>query len=313
MEVIVFRINFEKVSSQHLCGKIAAFDFDWTLVKPKEGRTFPTDKNDWQWLRSGVPKKIKNYCDEGYNIVVFTTQTKKWKLELIKEALETLQVPVTVVVAFGKDNPCRKPNKDLFFKVVSDFDKETSFYVGDACDEQAWSSEDRDFAKNIGIKFFVPEMMFPIIYTKKTQYTYYKTDREIVVMVGYPASGKTTFVKNNLEPYGYIRLDGDKLKSVDRMIHEARKIVNSNNEQSIVFDATNGTKENRQKVITFAQEQKLPVRTIVMNTPMEDAMEYNKKRASECGAKKIPNIAYYTFRKRYEEPNSEEKVTVIFV
>jgi hypothetical protein len=26
---------------------IAAFDLDWTLIKPKSGKTFPKNKDDW--------------------------------------------------------------------------------------------------------------------------------------------------------------------------------------------------------------------------------------------------------------------------
>ena len=41
--------------------KIAAFDLDYTLIKPKSGKKFPIDKNDWEWMYSNVPNKLKEY------------------------------------------------------------------------------------------------------------------------------------------------------------------------------------------------------------------------------------------------------------
>jgi Polynucleotide kinase 3 phosphatase len=39
--------------------KFAIFDFDWTLVKPKAGRKFPTKADDWMYLRPSVPDVVR--------------------------------------------------------------------------------------------------------------------------------------------------------------------------------------------------------------------------------------------------------------
>ena len=39
--------------------KVAAFDYDHTLVKPKSGVTFSKNVNDWVWLRDNVPNVLK--------------------------------------------------------------------------------------------------------------------------------------------------------------------------------------------------------------------------------------------------------------
>ena len=67
--------------------KLAAFDYDWTLVKPKNDRTFPKDVDDWEFLYSNVTEFLKNYHDKGYMIVIFTNQTKEWKIDQIKKNL----------------------------------------------------------------------------------------------------------------------------------------------------------------------------------------------------------------------------------
>ena len=63
---------------------MAAFDYDWTMVNPKDGKTFPTSIDDWQWMYPNVPEKIKQYYEDGYMIVVFSNQSKKWKCDQIR-------------------------------------------------------------------------------------------------------------------------------------------------------------------------------------------------------------------------------------
>lgn len=53
---IIFKIgDQDKIIGEN----IAAFDFDWTIVKPKESRTFPKDILDWEWLRENVKENLK--------------------------------------------------------------------------------------------------------------------------------------------------------------------------------------------------------------------------------------------------------------
>lgn len=76
--------------------KIAAFDYDWTLVKPKSGGTFPKNIDDWKWLRSSVPSVLQKYYEKGFCIVVFTNQTKEWKITQIEDSLKTLNIPIYI-------------------------------------------------------------------------------------------------------------------------------------------------------------------------------------------------------------------------
>ena len=39
--------------------KMAGFDYDHTLVKPKTKSTFSKDEDDWMWLRPSVPVMLK--------------------------------------------------------------------------------------------------------------------------------------------------------------------------------------------------------------------------------------------------------------
>jgi bifunctional polynucleotide phosphatase/kinase len=45
--------------------KIAAFDFDSTLIRPASDRKFAKDASDWKWWDSCVPQTLRKLHDEG--------------------------------------------------------------------------------------------------------------------------------------------------------------------------------------------------------------------------------------------------------
>ena len=50
--------------------KFACFDLDYTLIKPKSGKKFPVDKNDWEWMYPNVPNKLREYYENrGYTLL----------------------------------------------------------------------------------------------------------------------------------------------------------------------------------------------------------------------------------------------------
>ena len=70
------------INGAQMKAKIAAFDYDWTLVCPKEGKTFPKDVDDWTWMYPCIPEQLKRYNEEGYSVVVFTNPIlmRAWSL-----------------------------------------------------------------------------------------------------------------------------------------------------------------------------------------------------------------------------------------
>ena len=167
MTKICFDIGNKNNQFDQYAQKLACFDFDHTLVKPKDnhvnikgimlknGRAFPVDAADWQWLRPSVPAIIDKLYSDGFSIIVITNQTKEWKLDMIKDALNELKIPIKVIVGFGsiKKDPeaIVKPNALLFDSNIK-FDKEQSFFCGDAAGRSSdFSDSDFQFAKNIGM------------------------------------------------------------------------------------------------------------------------------------------------------------------
>lgn len=302
-ENVVFEINGPVDNTNQ---NIACFDFDQTLVKPKGDRPFPKDKNDWKFVRSNVPENIKKLFFNGYSIYIFTNQTKEWKIDMIKNSLSSIGIPIKVIVGFKKG--ITKPDKRLFFDNVFVKFSKKSFYTGDAYDSSIhFSDSDLKFAQNIGITFKIPEEIFPIELVKKDDNKNYEnTKQEIVILIGFPASGKSTFAKNKLKSYKII--SGDELKTLPKMISSAKKFLDLGS--SVVFDATNPKPENRAKIIELGKKYKIPVRCFVFKTDMETSMEFNTKRFNETG-KKVPKIAFYMFRKNYVKPNSNDGCSVV--
>jgi len=132
-----------------------------TLVKPKSNHTIPKNIEDWTWLRPNVPNILQSYYAKGYSIIIFTNQSKPWKIDQIKEVLGLLNIPVLIVIATDKEH--YKPNPHIFNENIRKvWDKKHSFYCGDALGRAAdWSDNDKQFANNIGIQIKQPEEMFP--------------------------------------------------------------------------------------------------------------------------------------------------------
>lgn len=104
-------------------------------------------------------------------------------------------------------------------------------------------------------------------------------------------------------PQIYENINSDELKTIPKMIKAAKVHLTAG--KSVIFDRTNPKKEKRAEFIELSKKYNVPVRCVVLTTSFEDAREWNIKRLNETG-KKVPDIAFYTFRKYYEPPCKDE-------
>lgn len=276
---------------------IAAFDMDWTLICPREGRKFPVDVEDWQWLRPEVPERIRDVARD-YRIVIITDQSKQWRLRQIMAVINTLGVPVTAIVG----GVTKKPSTEWVLKALGPDDgAQIAMYVGDAAGRPGdWSDVDRVLAERLGVPFHAADAFWPPIVRVVPPIT----TREVVVMVGFPGSGKST-VARTLEERGYYRVDGDAFGTATAMIRDAER-QSGHHDQSIVFDSTAGTIVRRKLFVDWAKERSLPVRFVWVQTGMEEAMRWNATRE-----KPVPVVAFYTYRKRFEPPTEAEGAALV--
>lgn len=281
---------------------IAAFDYDHTIVKPKSNSTFSKNVEDWMWLRPNVVTILRSLYEDGYSIVVFTNQYQPFKQVQIKIALDTLEVPYKVYIMM--DKAIKKPNPECFQKhIIGQTMSPQSFYVGDALGRvQDWSDVDKVFAINNNIKYISPEEMFPFT-EKQTIIVKPVANKEVIIMVGYQGSGKSTFVKTHFsDKYSILR--GDVLKTEAKMSKHLRAELTEGN--SVVIDATNSGIIKRAVFIKIAKDKGATVRIVHIATTIEESMVNNAKRD-----KPIPNIALYMFRAHYNPPTLLEGVEEI--
>jgi bifunctional polynucleotide phosphatase/kinase len=289
--------------------KFAIFDYDGTLVKPKDGRTFPKSVDDWQYTRPSVPEVVREY-GRTHHIVIVTDQSKLWKIDQIRAVTSDLNVGhLTVVIGVQT----QKPSTDLFYTALPHFrTAESAFYVGDAAGRPGdWSDKDKAFARNINVPFMTPEETFPLEMSAQNDALDVGTglvralrlpEREVIIMIGYPAAGKSTIVRDVFEPANYHCVSGDVLKTPAAMVKDAEKHVGR---QSVVFDSTAGRMAKRAVFVTFARRHNLPVRAVWVNTTIDDSMERNKQRATD-GAHRVPDVAFYVYRKNFDPPDESE-------
>jgi bifunctional polynucleotide phosphatase/kinase len=172
--------------------KIAAFDFDDTLITTKSGLKFARGEDDWRWWHPSVPSKLRQLSEEGYTIVVVSNQAAVIlkadpKVPSGMKSLNNLKGKVAAVfnaLAPGEDvrfyaatgyDTFRKPRTGMWEQLLADLgigkgevDLEGSVFVGDAAGREGeakgrkkdHSCSDRDFATNVGMGFSTPEEFF---------------------------------------------------------------------------------------------------------------------------------------------------------
>jgi bifunctional polynucleotide phosphatase/kinase len=303
--------------------KMMGLDYDHTIVKPKGKSQFPKDADDWMWLRPNVPEIIRKYYEKGYAIVVFTNQSKQFKIQQIHNVMEQIGVPYCAFIAM--DKTIQKPSPFMFNQYKREnIDMKTSFYVGDAMGRhQDWSDSDKLFAINSGLSWKTPEEIFPFknIMVKTAKKNKVKADasspkikiygpnnQEVVLLVGYPGSGKSTLTKLFDDKSHYDVIHGDDLKTESKMKKALKSGIE--NGKSVVVDATNPSVKKRAIYISLARElnPKIHVRVIEMSTSIEESLYRNGLRE-----KPVPKIALYLFRKNYEKPTSAEGINEYIV
>lgn len=307
-------ISIYNIGNAIIKSKMAAFDFDWTLVNPKSGNTFPTDIDDWEFLYPSIPVKLATFYNNDYCIVIFTNQSKKWKHEQIKNVCKIINIPLFIVIANNKK--IYKPNIELYNNLIKNnyIDKQQSFFVGDALGRKIdFSDCDKQFAINIGIKVLSPEDIF--INKNETDVSlFYNSfineisinNSFIIIMVGFPGSGKSSAAKVLCNKYNNILyVSGDTYKTSGKMIKFAES--NIQKQTPILFDATNSSIKKRKEYIDFGKKHNYNSICIYLKTNLSNSFKRNRLRDSN---KQVPKIAYSIYNKYFQYPNVNEGFTL---
>lgn len=273
-------------------GNIAAFDLDWTLAAPLAS-TFPKTPTDLHLLPNRL-EVLQDLVKKGWTLVIFTNQKASrgrpavFNQQKINYFLSLVKLPMIVMMATGQDQ-FRKPQIGMWdtLKQVLTTPITQAFYCGDAAGRpQDFSDSDKQFAVNLKIPFYIPEQLFPAT----------KVDlpggKSLVLFVGMPGSGKSTYFNPRLKPLDYLHLNQDLLKTKQKMLKSTEQAMKES--ELIAVDATNPTQAGRQAYYDLAKQYSYQVTVIWF---VRDGKYWNKQRA-----KPVPPVAYGMYAKRFEEP-----------
>jgi len=140
--------------------------------------------------------------------------------------------------------------------------------------------------------------------------------REVVMLMGFPASGKSTLAKRYIRA-GYVPLNRDTIGGTISGVHaKLQNLLQDRIIQHVVLDNTYATAESRSGALKVAARFNVPVRCIWMKTSIEDA-QFNaawriKSLTGDVLVTKdknpqvFPPVVLFAYRKRFEEPTIKE-------
>jgi bifunctional polynucleotide phosphatase/kinase len=303
--------------------QLAMFDLDFTIVKPKKGK-FSKDKDDWMYMFNTVKNKLKNLKD--HNIIIITNQKgikTSDQLQILKDKLDNiyndLKIPFEAYIAVQNDI-FRKPRIGFWDLIKEKYkiDIINTFYVGDAVGRSGdFSDSDYKFALNLGVKFFTEQEFFNDkkeqykikgFNPKNIEYEEYNIDKLIepymILLMGMPGSGKSTFYKDNFKNINMYSQDIYKTKP--KLIKELNK--NILNKKSVVIEGLLPSKIHRKLYIDIAKEHKYNVYLYHLNHDIDTCKHMNIYRSLTLTSSLIPDIVYNIYNKNYDTPLISENI-----
>ncbi|KAG0227052.1 hypothetical protein BGW42_003177 [Actinomortierella wolfii] len=241
---------------------------------------------------------------------------KEMKLKFEKICAK-LQLPMWILISMTKDH-YRKPMTGLWHWLERKFeaqgveiDRTTAFYVGDAAGRQAgwktgveedFNNTDRKFAASLHIGFDTPEHYFlkqacpdhlwsfgpfdpkkvptegPLFTPTSTPLIPTENICELILFVGPPASGKSTFAAKHILPLDrYVYVNQDTLKTRDKCLKAVEENLKAS--KPVVVDNTNADVATRALYIAIAKKYNCPVRCFLFTASRELVNHNNYFRA----------------------------------
>lgn len=318
--------------------KIAAFDLDDTIIKPKNGKKFSESDDDWEIYNKSIPTKLVKLESEGYHLVIISNQMgiskgkvdpETWKSKM-RKIINHIGLNFTILCSL-KDNLYRKPRTKLWEMINGN--TKTSFYCGDAGGlgkrkikdielEKDFSDSDLKFALNVGIKFIHrDEFVYDVKYKSDTYkinyidfskfksepYIFKSNKPEVIINIGLPASGKSKYSLDKICPdTDYVYINQDTLKTAKKCATVLETALKAG--KSVVIDNTNMTKANRKVFIDIANKYKIKSRCLNFTTPHDVCIHnsYFRNYITNGDVDVIPKIVYNIMKKKYEKPELSE-------
>ncbi|VDM17552.1 unnamed protein product [Hydatigera taeniaeformis] len=290
----------------------------------------------------------------------------------IEAVFKKIGVPMRAYFAVSTDFN-RKPRIGMWQALEADndgieIDRKASIFCGDAAGrvakgkaKQDHSHCDRLFAANLGVPFKTPEELwgegervdstYPLLFDpKQFQDSAFSKSSPVppplkdfpakgtvlILMVGYPASGKSTFCNSHLSQMGYVLISRDVLKDMKKCIARCKQLLKAGS--SVVVDNTNMTTASRQPFLEASKSLGVPAYACVMQTSLDHCrhnemanktLAYHSPRwlwikvgdpffslqfrqLTSKNHSKISTLVFNQMKKHYEKPTKNEGFAEIF-
>lgn len=258
----------------------------------------------------------------------------------VEAVLEKLGVPFQVLVATHTglnrkpvsgmwDHLQEKANEGIPISIGD------SVFVGDAAGRPAnwapgkkkkdFSCADRLFALNVGLPFATPEEFFlkwpaarfelPAfdprtissagpLYLPESSFLL-SPNPEVVVAVGFPGAGKSTFIQKHLVSAGYVHVNRDTLGSWQRCVNSCQAALRQG--KQVVIDNTNPDIQSRARYIQCAKDAGVPCRCFSFCATIEQARHNNRFREmTDPSHAPVSDMVMFSYRKQFEPPTLAE-------
>jgi len=266
--------------------KIALFDLDYTLIKPKSS-FLPQNSKDYELWNENIIPYLETIQSE-YDIVLATNQSKKFKVELIHNFINEMK-EIGIIISACICVKHKKPDPTFILECLPN--KKIVSHCGDAAGEiDDWSADDKKLAENLHLKKF--EISYKYFAIKKGH-------KRIYLMVGIPGSGKTTTAIKTSEKINAKILHRDELKTVKKILELAYDELKTHD--NVIIDACNVDYLSRKVYIEFANIHKYNITAISVITDVAVAIERDALRPKPVGKLVIRNIS-----KRFKKPMRNE-------
>lgn len=258
----------------------------------------------------------------------------------VEAVVEKLGVPFQVLVATHA-GLYRKPVTGMWDHLQEQANESVpisigdSVFVGDAAGRPAnwapgrkkkdFSCADRLFALNLGLPFATPEEFFlkwPVASFELPAFnpravsssgplwlpessSLLSSDPEVVVAVGFPGAGKSTFLQKHLVSAGYVHVNRDTLGSWQRCVSTCEAALKQR--KRAVIDNTNPDVQSRARYVQCARDAGVPCRCFLFTATLEQARHNNRFREmTDSSHAPVSDMVMFSYRKQFEAPTLAE-------
>jgi bifunctional polynucleotide phosphatase/kinase len=202
------------------------------------------------------------------------------------------------------------------------------------------SNSDQLFAQNVGLRFFTPQQFFldkqykqflldpasstcsgveelpvqqPAILGRSSDDLTLETDDlkkhrsssvEMVIFVGCPGAGKSTYFESVYKPAGYAHINRDSLGSHDACLQQCRESFAR--QSSVVIDNTNPSPKARERYLSLARRLGIVPRVVWFPVGRTLAWKMNTHRSLTTSRQLIPEGAYSAYFRQFAVPSTAE-------